>query len=164
MKEIKPRLLQRIRDVKVGEGVEIDDFVNLYECMIGEGSRISAFVEIGKGVTVGRRCHICSHAYICPGVTIGDDVFVGEAVTFINDKYARATNAAGAPATEADWTLRPTTVKNGAYIGARTVILCDVTIGNQCRIAPGSVVTHDVPDGATVAGNPASIVGVVLDE
>jgi UDP-2-acetamido-3-amino-2,3-dideoxy-glucuronate N-acetyltransferase len=151
----QPGPLQRIRDVEVGEGTVIGDFVNLYECHIGAGTTVGDYVEIGKTVKIGQRCTISSHAYICPGVTIEEDVFVGERVTFINDRYPRATNSAGTPATEADWKLRTTTVKSGASIGSGAVILCDVTIGAGANIHPGSVVTKDVADGAMVAGNPA---------
>jgi len=151
----QPGPLQRIRDVEVGEGTVIGDYVNLYECRIGAGTTIGAFVEIGKSVTIGQCCKISSHAYICPGVIIEEDVFVGEKVTFINDRYPRATNSAGVPATEADWTIRTTKVKRGASIAAGAVILCDVTIGAGAHIRAGAVVTRDVPDGATVAGNPA---------
>lgn len=151
----QPGALQKIRDVEVDETTVIGDFVNLYECRIGADTVIGDFVEIGKTVSVGRRCRIGSHAYICPGVTIEDDVFVGEKVTFINDRYPRATNASGAPATEADWTLSPTTVKRGTSISAGAVIMGDVTIGVDAKIAAGAVVTRDVADRATVAGNPA---------
>jgi UDP-2-acetamido-3-amino-2,3-dideoxy-glucuronate N-acetyltransferase len=151
----QPGVLQRIRDVEVDESTVIGDFVNLYECFIGSDTTIGAFVEIGKTVIVGKRCRISNHAYICPGVTIEDDVFVGERVSFINDRYPRATNDSGEPATEADWTLSPTTVKCGAIIAAGAVIMGALTIGEGAKIAPGSVVTKDVPAGATVAGNPA---------
>jgi UDP-2-acetamido-3-amino-2,3-dideoxy-glucuronate N-acetyltransferase len=151
--------LQKIRDVEVGEGTIIGDFVNLYECRIGAGTTIGDYVEIGKTVSIGQRCTIGSHAYICPGVTIEEDVFVGERVNFINDRYPRATNSAGVPATEADWELRTTTVKRGASIAAGAVILCDVTIGAGANVQAGSVVTRDVPDKATVAGNPARPIG-----
>jgi len=147
--------LQRIRDVEIGDGSIIGDFVNLYECRIGADATIGAFVEIGKNASIGERCTIGSHAYICPGVTIEDEVFVGERVSFINDRYPRAINSSGSLSTEADWTVQPTTVKRGASIGAGAVILCNVTIGAQAQIKAGAVVTRDVPEGATVAGNPA---------
>lgn len=151
----QPRPLQLIRDVEVGEGTVIGDFVNLYECHIGAGTTIGAFVEIGKTVRIGDRCKVSSHAYICPGVIIEDDVFIGEGVSFINDRYPRATNSAGAVSSEADWKLSPTLIKRGASIAAGAVILCDVTIGERARVSAGAVVTKDVPAGMTVAGNPA---------
>ncbi len=159
MKNFQAGPLQKICNVQVGEGVIIEDFVNLYECQIGANTSIGSFVEIGKGVLVGRCCQIRSHAYICPGVSIEDEVFVGEGTTFINDRYARATNTKGLLATELDWTMRLTKVKRGASIEAKSVILCDLTIGEGARVKAGSVVTKDVPDGATVSGNPARIVG-----
>jgi UDP-2-acetamido-3-amino-2,3-dideoxy-glucuronate N-acetyltransferase len=154
----QPGPLQRIRDVEVGEGTVIGDFVNLYECRIGARTIISDFVEIGKTVSIGHHCRISAHAYVCPGVTIEDDVFVGEQVTFINDRFPRATNDDGTPCTESDWTVRPTLVKRGASIAAGAVILCDVTIGVEAHVSAGAVVTRDVPDGATVAGNPARVI------
>lgn len=155
----QPGPLQRIRDVEVDETTVIGDFVNLYECRIGADTTIGAFVEIGKTVTIGQRCTIGCHAYICPGVTIEDDVFIGEQVSFINDRYPRATNAFGEPSTEADWTLCPTQVQRGASIAAGAVIMGDVTIGARATIQAGAVVINDVPDGATVAGNPARTIG-----
>lgn len=157
MKNFQPGPLQRIRDVLVGEGVTVGDFVNLYECRIGAGTSVGNFVEIGKGVLVGQRCKISSFSYLCPGVDIEDEVFIGEGTMFINDRFARATNADGTMVTEADWTLRLTTVRQGASIEAKAVIMCDVTIGVGSRVKAGAVVTRDVPDGATVAGNPARI-------
>jgi|AGTN01.2.fsa_nt_gi Serine acetyltransferase len=154
----QPGPLQKIRDVEVCEGTVIGDFVNLYECRIGAGTIIGDFVEIGKTVVIRNRCRISNHAYICPGVTIEDDVTVGEKVNFINDRYPRATNAAGRSATESDWELRTTTVKCGASIGSGAVILCDITIGAGAFVEAGAVVTKNVPDGATVAGNPARVI------
>ena len=164
MKKYEPGPLQLARDVVVGEDVHIDDFVNLYECEIGDESKVDSFVEIGAGVTVGKRCRINTQAYICPGVTIEDDVFIGERVMFTNDKYARAITPSGELSTAADWTLLPTLIKSGAYIGSRVSVLCDITIGKGARVEPGSVVTKDVPDGVTVAGNPAQIVESVAAE
>jgi len=158
MKIFEPGPLQLAREVSVGDGVQIYDFVNLYECEIGDETVVLPFVEIGAGVIVGKRCRIKSQAYICPGVTIEDDVFIGERVIFTNDKYARAVNSDGEPSTSADWTLFPTLIRCGAHIGAGSVLLCDLTVGRGARVEPGSVVTRDVPDGATVAGNPARIV------
>lgn len=137
-------------DVKLGRGVAIFEFVNLYGCEIGDDSRIGAFVEIQRDVTVGRRVRIQSHTFICSGVRIGDDVFVGHNVTFINDRHPSAEAArTGA------WTLEPTMVEAGVSIGSGAVILCGLTIGEGARIGAGAVVTHDVPPGALVAGVPA---------
>ncbi|MEO6392483.1 MAG: acyltransferase [Pyrinomonadaceae bacterium] len=144
-------------DVKLGDNVAIYSFVNLYGCEIGDGTKIGAFVEIQKGARVGRNCKISSHTFVCEGVTIEDGVFVGHNVSFINDKYPRATNEDGAMQTEADWTLQRTTVRKGASIGTGATILGGVTIGESAIVGAGAVVTHDVPDGATVAGNPARV-------
>ena len=138
------------------------ELVNLYGCTIGEKSRIGAFVEIQKNATVGARCKISSHSFICEGVTIEDDVFVGHGVVFINDRYPRATSD-GRPQTEADWEMIPTLVKRGASIGSGAVILCGVTIGEQALIGAGAVVSHDVPDRAVVAGVPARIIRDVFE-
>jgi len=145
-------------DVKLGEGVRIFCFVNLYGCEIGAGSKVGAFVEIQKGARIGRNCKISSHTFICEGVEIGDGVFVGHNVSFINDKHPRATRADGTPQTEEDWTLETTRVEDGASIGTGSTILCGVTIGRGAMVGAGSVVTRDVPAGAVVAGVPARIV------
>ena len=145
-------------DVKLGRDVIIHNFVNLYGCEIGDGSRIGSFVEIQKGARVGRNCKISSHTLICEGVTIEDEVFVGHNVTFINDKYPRATNASGAPQTEADWKVVPTVVKKGASIGSGAILLCGITIGERAIVGAGAVVTRDVSPGATVGGNPARVI------
>jgi len=142
-------------DVKLGRDVTIYNFVNLYGCEIGDGSRIGSFVEIQKGARVGRNCKISSHTFICEGVTIEDEVFVGHNVTFINDKYPRATSVNGSLQTEADWKVVPTVVKRGASVGSGATVLCGVTIGEQAIVGAGAVVTADVSPGATVAGNPA---------
>jgi len=142
-------------DVKLGRNVKIHHFVNLYGCEIGDGSSVGSFVEIQKGARVGHNCKISSHSFICEGVRLEDEVFIGHAVVFINDKYPRATNQKGALQTEADWTCIATVVKSRASIGSNATILCGVTIGEGAIIGAGSVVTRDVPDGATVAGNPA---------
>jgi len=142
-------------DVKLGRNVRLYSFVNLYGCTIGDDTRIGTFVEIQKNATVGQRCKISSHSFICEGVTIEDEVFVGHGVTFINDRFPRATNPDGQPQTEADWTCTPTLVKRGASIGSGSTILCGVTIGERAIIGAGSVVTRDVPPDTTVAGNPA---------
>ena len=142
-------------DVKLGRDVTIYNFVNLYGCEIGDGSRIGSFVEIQKGTRVGRNCKISSHTFICEGVTIEDEVFVGHNVTFINDKYPRATSVNGSLQTEADWKVVPTVVKRGASVGSGATVLCGVTIGERAIVGAGAVVTADVSPGATVAGNPA---------
>jgi len=150
--------LQRIApDVKLGQGVRIFAFTNLYGCEIGDDSKIGTFVEIQKGARVGRRCKISSHTFICEGVTIEDEVFIGHNVTFINDLLPRATNGDGRPQTEADWQCVPTLVKRGASIGSGATLLGGVTIGEKAVVGAGSVVTRDVPPGAVVAGNPARI-------
>jgi acetyltransferase-like isoleucine patch superfamily enzyme len=142
-------------DVRMGQNVSVHAFVNLYGCSIGDNSRVGAFVEIQKNAFVGRNVKVSSHAFICEGVTIEDDVFVGHNVSFINDKYPRATNAEGTPQSDADWGVVKTLVKRGASIGTSATILCGVTIGENAIIGAGSVVTRDVPDNAIVAGNPA---------
>jgi UDP-2-acetamido-3-amino-2,3-dideoxy-glucuronate N-acetyltransferase len=148
--------------VKLGRDVRIYAFVNLYGCEIGDESRIGAFVEIQKGVKVGCRVKVSSHTFICEGVTIEDEVFIGHGVMFINDKYPRATTQSGELQTEADWECIPTSVKRGASIGSNATILCGVTVGEQAIVGAGSVVTHNVPPGAIVAGNPARIVRTVI--
>ncbi len=145
-------------DVKIGEGVKIFKFVNLYGCSIGDGSKIGTFVEIQKNASVGKNCKISSHTFICEGVHIGDQVFVGHGVTFVNDMYPRATNEDGTPQTEADWTLVETHVQKGASIGSGATILGGITIGERAIIGAGAVVTKDVPAGTIVAGNPAKII------
>jgi len=152
----------RLRDVKLGDDVRIYSFVNAYGCEIGDETRIGAFVEIQKGVKIGRRCKISSHSFLCEGVTIEDDVFVGHGVMFTNDKYPRATNPDGTPQTEADWNVVPTVVKRGASIGSNATILPGITIGENALVGAGAVVTRDVPDGATVAGVPAAPVPVKI--
>ncbi len=144
-------------DVKLGRDVKIYDFTNLYGCEVGDESKIGTFVEIQKGARVGRRCKISSHTFVCEGVTIEDEVFVGHGVTFINDRYPRATAAGGKLQTEKDWACIPTVVKRGASIGSGATVLCGVTVGEGAIVGAGSVVTRDVPPGATVAGNPARV-------
>lgn len=144
-------------NVRVGAGVKIFNFVNAYGCEIGDGTKVGTFVEIQKNARIGRRCKISSHTFICEGVEIGDEVFIGHNVSFINDKFPRATNADGTQQTEADWTVTPTRVGHRASIGTSATILCGVTIGDGATVGAGSVVTKDVPAGATVAGNPARI-------
>ena len=143
-------------DVKLGRDVIIHNFVNLYGCEIGDGTRIGTFVEIQKRARVGSRCKISSHTFICEAVTIEDEVFVGHGVTFINDKVPRATNARGELQTDDDWRPIPTLVQRGASIGSGATILCGVTIGEKAVVGAGAVVTKDVPAGATVVGNPAA--------
>ncbi|HJY83346.1 MAG TPA: acyltransferase [Candidatus Binatia bacterium] len=158
-------MLQRIApDVKLGEDVKIHDFVNLYGCEIGDETKIGTFVEIQKNALVGRRCKISSHTFICEGVTIEDDVFVGHSVVFINDRYPRATTSDGRLQSDADWECIPTLIKRGASIGSGATILCGVTIGVGAVVGAGSVVTHDVPDGTIVAGNPARVLRHVNEE
>ena len=149
---------QRIADdVKIGKDVIIRDFVNLYGCTIGDNSRIGTFVEVQKNVTIGRNTKVSSHTFICEGVTIEDDVFIGHNVSFINDKYPRSTNEAGGLQSEADWQVVNTHIKRGASIGTSSTILCGVTIGENAIVGAGSVVTRDVPANAVVAGVPARI-------
>lgn len=144
-------------DVKLGEDVKIHGFVNLYGCEIGDHTKVGTFVEIQKGAKIGRNCKISSHSFICEGITIEDDVFVGHHVVFINDRYPRATSGTGSLQTEADWVCQRTVVRRGASIGSGAVILGDVNIGEKAIVGAGSVVTRDVPPGAIVAGNPARV-------
>jgi acetyltransferase-like isoleucine patch superfamily enzyme len=143
--------------VKLGQGVKLSQFINLYGCEIGDGTKIGAFVEIQKNSTVGRRCKISSHTFVCEGVTIEDNVFVGHSVTFINDTYPRATTPEGELQTEKDWRVDKTLVKRGASIGSGSTILCNVVIGENAIVGAGSVITKDVPPNTIVAGNPARI-------
>lgn len=144
-------------DVKLGKNVRMRGFVNLYGCTIGDDVRIGTFVEIQKGANIGNSCKISSHSFICEGVTLEDEVFVGHNVTFINDRFPRATTDEGLLKGEADWKCEPTLVKRRASIGSSVTILCGVTIGEGAIIGAGSVVTKDVPAHAVVAGNPARI-------
>jgi acetyltransferase-like isoleucine patch superfamily enzyme len=144
-------------DVKLGQNVKIFAFVNLYGCEIGDDTKIGTFVEVQKGVRIGSRVKVSSHTFICEGVEIDDEVFIGHGVMFINDKYPGSTNDSGQLQTEQDWICIPTLIKRGASIGSNATILCGVTIGEHAIVGAGSVVTHDVPDGAIVAGNPARI-------
>ncbi|MCK4330065.1 N-acetyltransferase [candidate division WOR-3 bacterium] len=145
-------------NVKLGKNVRIYDFVNLYGCEIGDNSKIGTFVEIQKNVKVGKNVKISTHTFICEGVTIEDNVFIGHNVTFINDKYPRATTESGEPQTEANWKVIPTLVKKSVSIGSSATILCGVTIGKNAIVGAGAVVTKDVPDNTIVAGVPAKII------
>ncbi len=145
-------------DVRLGRDVRIHRFVNLYGCEIGDETRVGTFVEIQKGARVGARCKISSHTFICEGVEIEDEVFVGHGVMFINDRRPRATRADGTPQTEEDWTLERTVVRRGASIGTNATILGGLEIGERATVGAGSVVTKSVPAGATVAGNPAKMI------
>lgn len=148
---------QSINNVKVGEDVKIYDFVNLYGCEIDDGSKVGTFVEIQRGAYIGKNCKISSHTFICEGVKIGDGVFVGHNVSFINDKYPRAVNPDGSMQTDDDWTLEYTEVGSQVSIGTSVTILCGVKIGENAIIGAGSVVTKDVPANAVVVGNPARV-------
>jgi acetyltransferase-like isoleucine patch superfamily enzyme len=151
--------LQQIApDVKLGRNVRIFSFTNLYGCEIGDDVKVGTFVEIQKGAKIGNRCKISSHTFICEGVTLEDDVFIGHHVVFTNDRYPRATNAGGQLQTEADWKCIPTLVKRGASIGSGAILLCGITVGENAMIGAGSVVTKDVPPDTIAAGNPARIV------
>ena len=151
MKKIAP-------DVKLGKDVKVYDFVNLYGCEIGDNTKIGTFVEIQKGSRIGKNCKVSSHTFICEGVTIADNVFVGHNVTFINDLYPRATTESGDLQTDDDWNCIPTLVKKGASIGSSATLLSGITVGENAVIGAGSVVTKDVPPGTIVAGNPARVI------
>jgi UDP-2-acetamido-3-amino-2,3-dideoxy-glucuronate N-acetyltransferase len=144
-------------DVKLGVNVRLSKFINLYGCAIGDETKIGAFVEIQKNATIGRRCKISSHTFVCEGVTIEDNVFVGHNVAFINDLFPRATTDGGQLQTEADWRVETTLVKKGASIGSGCTILANLTIGENAIVGAGSVVTKDVPANAVVFGNPARV-------
>jgi acetyltransferase-like isoleucine patch superfamily enzyme len=145
-------------DVRLGKNVRLSKFINLYGCSIGDNTKIGAFVEVQKNAVIGSNCKISSHTFICEGVIIKDNVFIGHNVTFINDTYPRATNPDGSLQTDADWSVEPTTVQNGASIGSSSTILSNVTIGENSIVGAGSVVTKDVPPDTIVAGNPAKII------
>jgi acetyltransferase-like isoleucine patch superfamily enzyme len=143
-------------DVKLGADVKLSKFINLYGCEIGDETKIGAFVEIQKNAKIGKRCKISSHTFVCEGVTIEDEVFIGHGVTFINDSYPRATTD-GQLQTEADWRVETTLIKKGASIGSGSTILSKVTVGERAIVGAGSVVTRDVPANTIVAGNPACV-------
>jgi acetyltransferase-like isoleucine patch superfamily enzyme len=142
-------------DVRLGKDVKLSKFINLYGCEIGDGTKVGAFVEVQKNAKIGQRCKISSHTFICEGVTIEDNVFIGHSVTFINDSYPRAANPDGALQTEVDWKVEATLIKKGASIGSGSTILSKVTVGENAIVGAGSVVTKDVPANVIVAGNPA---------
>jgi acetyltransferase-like isoleucine patch superfamily enzyme len=144
-------------DVKLGKDVKIAPFVNLYGCQVGDETKIGAFVEIQKNASVGKRCKISSHTFVCEGVVIEDHVFIGHGVTFINDTYPRATTPTGELQTASDWKVEPTRICKGASVGSGATILCNVVVGEGAIVGAGSVVTRDVPANAIVAGNPARI-------
>ena len=149
---------KNINNVKLGKDVKIFDFVNLYGCSIDDGSKVGTFVEIQKGATIGKNCKVSSHTFICEGVHIGDGVFVGHNVTFINDKFPRSVNLDGSMQTEEDWELVETFVKKGASIGSSSTIMCGITIGENAIVGAGAVVTKDVPANSVVAGVPAKVI------
>jgi acetyltransferase-like isoleucine patch superfamily enzyme len=144
-------------DVKLGKNVKLSKFVNLYGCEVGDDTKIGAFVEIQKNAKVGRRCKISSHTFICEGVTIEDEVFIGHNVTFVNDSFPRATNGSGTLQKESDWKVEKTLVKKGASIGSGVTVLANVVIGEKALVGAGSVVTKDVPAYAIIAGNPVKV-------
>jgi acetyltransferase-like isoleucine patch superfamily enzyme len=148
---------QSLNNVKVGKDVKIFNFVNAYGCSIDDGSKVGAFVEIQKGAAIGKNCKISSHTFICEGVHIEDNVFIGHNVTFINDRFPRATNDDGSLQTDADWKVEETRIKKGASLGSSVTVLCGVTIGERSIIGAGSVVLKDIPDGVIAAGNPARV-------
>jgi acetyltransferase-like isoleucine patch superfamily enzyme len=145
------------KDVKLGKNVRLSKFINLYGCVIGDETKIGAFVEIQKNASVGKHCKVSSHTFICEGVVIEDNVFIGHGVMFLNDRYPRATTAEGSLQTEADWKVEPTVIKEGASIGSGATILPNITIGESALVGAGSVVTKDVPANSIVAGNPAKV-------
>jgi acetyltransferase-like isoleucine patch superfamily enzyme len=148
-------------DVRLGTGVRLSKFINLYGCVIGDETKIGTFVEIQKNASVGKRCKISSHTFICEGVTIEDNVFIGHGVTFVNDSYPRATSATGELQSEADWKVEATVIKKGASIGSGATILSNTTVGENSIVGAGSVVTKNVPANAIVAGNPAKVLRYV---
>jgi acetyltransferase-like isoleucine patch superfamily enzyme len=157
-------MLRIAPDVKLGKDVKLAGFVNLYGCEIGDGTKIGTFVEVQKNAVIGRRCKISSHTFVCEGVTIEDNVFVGHGVVFINDSYPRATNNTGTLQTEADWMVERTVVRSGASIGSGATILSRVVIGQNSIVGAGSVVTKDVPPNGIVAGNPARLLRIIDNE
>ncbi len=151
-------------DVRLGVNVRLSKFINLYGCTVGDNTKIGAFVEVQKNASIGRNCKISSHTFICEGVSIEDDVFIGHNVTFVNDKFPRATNKGGSLQTEDDWKVEPTVVKKGASIGSGATILGNITIGENAIVGAGSTVTRDVPANSVVAGNPARLMRKINNE
>ena len=151
-------------DVRLGKDVKLSKFINLYGCEVGDRTKIGAFVEIQKNARIGKNCKISSHSFVCEGVTIEDNVFVGHGVTFINDPYPRATTSEGKLQSEEDWKVEATMVKKGASIGSGATILSKVVVGENSLVGAGSVVTHDVPANAIVAGNPARLIRLITPE
>jgi len=151
-------------DVKLGKNVKIFDFVNLYGCEIGDNTKIGTFVEIQKGVKVGKNCKISSHSFLCEGVTVEDNVFIGHNVTFINDIYPRATTGDGELQTEEDWVCISTLIKKGASIGSSATLLCGITIGENAIVGAGSMVTKDVPPNTIVVGNPTRVLRKIEED
>jgi UDP-2-acetamido-3-amino-2,3-dideoxy-glucuronate N-acetyltransferase len=151
-------------NVKLGKGVRIFAFTNLYGCELGDDVKVGTFVEIQKGSKIGNRCKISSHSFLCEGVTLEDEVFIGHGVMFTNDLFPRATAADGELQTEADWTCVRTVVKRGASIGSNATLLCGITVGERAIVGAGSVVTKDVPPGTIVAGNPAKVLRKITEE
>lgn len=149
-------------DVKLGRNVSLSRFINLYGCVIGDDTKIGAFVEIQKNAAIGRHCKISSHTFICEGVVIEDNVFIGHGVTFTNDMYPRATTVDGELQTEADWKVEPTIIRKGASVGSGATLLCNLTIGENAIVGAGSVVTRSIPPNAIVAGNPARIMRYIV--
>ncbi len=148
-------------DVKLGANVKLSKFINLYGCEIGDETKIGAFVEIQKNARIGKHCKVSSHSFICEGVAIEDNVFIGHGVTFTNDTYPRATNDDGTLQTGSDWEVRPTIVRKGASIGSGVTLLCNLSVGENAIVGAGSVVTRDVPPNTIVAGNPARVLRTI---
>jgi acetyltransferase-like isoleucine patch superfamily enzyme len=148
---------QSLNNVRIGKDVKIFNFVNAYGCSIDDGTKVGAFVEIQKGATIGKNCKISSHTFICEGVHIEDNVFIGHNVTFINDRFPRATNEDGSMQTDSDWKVEETRIKKGASLGSSVTVLCGITIGERSIIGAGSVVCKNIPDGVVAAGNPARV-------
>ncbi|MHB8652827.1 MAG: acyltransferase [Terriglobia bacterium] len=151
-------------DVKLGKDVKLSKFINLYGCEIGDKVKIGAFVEVQKNAKIGKNCKVSSHSFICEGVTIEDNVFIGHGVTFINDTYPRAVSPEGELQTEKDWKVEPTLVKRGASVGSGATILANIVIGENAIVGAGSVVTRDVPPNSIVAGNPAKFIRLITPE
>jgi len=152
-----PRYACVAEDVRLGERVRLSPFVNLYGCEVGADTRIGAFVEVQRGATIGQRCKISSHSFVCSGIVIEDEVFVGHGVVFINDRFPRASNPDGSPQQEGDWRLEATVVRRGASIGSGAIVMCGVEIGEGAMVGAGALVTRDVPPQALVAGHPARL-------